>query len=573
MPMTSEFMCDIYEKVISLKRQMKMKRLNIILMSVLLALSSCYKDEGNYDFTDLNEITVGDDVTSYAVDRYDTLKINPQLQFSHGTIPDDQLDFSWEMYLDDWANSEGSATLLSKEKNLCVRISKPASVKDYAVVLNVKNKCDGAEYRFKYNVSVQPSILSGLLVLQNDGGRCRLDYLASPHAEPTFANAHHIADVYAAANASSVEGEPRGVSFTLVTKSSYEPQVKRVYMWTDKEIVQMDASDFTRQYANAELFMTPPAVVDVKNVVRAGFYNNMSVMINGTDAHALNQQTSMSYGYQFSGVLLPNSSLSGEMQFSKYVYQPDDFSSYTGFDAILYDQKGKRFVKVDHSNSYEPDLKAFEMQTDANKQIFDVNNIGMNLDWMGKGNGGQGFAVFSNGDARYIYRCRFNIRSTLENTDGSDSEVEINPQVYSVAMAKYDLCAAENGANAKYFDVNRYANTLMYATDRDLYVYDFMSKKATRVNDDFPENEKITAIKIYNVEYSTSNLNDVSGTLLYVATWDGEEGRVYEFPLNRTSNRLNNRTSATGNLKEPYAVFAGFGKVVDMCVKCQGFSD
>ena len=79
--------------------------------------------------------------------------------------------------------------------------------------------------------------------------------------------------------------------------------------------------------------------------------------------------------------------------------------------------------------------------------------------------------------------------------------------------------------------------------------------------------------KGYNVEYYTANLQEVKGTLLYVATWNGEEGKVYEFPINRTTLRLNNRDDADGNLKAPYNVFTGFGRVVSMCVKPQGRAD
>ena len=49
------------------------------------------------------------------------------------------------------------------------------------------------------------------------------------------------------------------------------------------------------------------------------------------------------------------------------------------------------------------------------------------------------------------------------------------------------------------------------------------------------------------------------------------EGKIYEFPINRTTGRLNNRDS--DNLNEPYNVFTGFGKVVSMDVKCQGRSE
>ena len=548
---------------------------SLLVLAVFFAVSSCYKDEGNYAYSDLNEITaeLTETGSAFAVDRYDTLRINPVLRFSQGNIPETDLAYKWEIYLDDWANSEAQSTVLSTERNLCVQITKPESATPYAVVLNVTNKQNGTAYRFKYSLSVQPSIMSGLLVLQDDAGTCRLDYLASTHAEPTFAYTHHIPHVYASANGTRLQGTPRGVSLQLVTKSSYEPQVKRIYVWTDREVALLNAADFTRLYSNNELFMVAPEKIDVQNVLRSCQVNNQTIMINGTDAHALNQETSLSYGYQFSRALRPNSTLTGDIRLSKYIYEPDDFGSWTGFEAILYDEAAGRFVKVDAGVNNNSNLKAFEQQTDKTKEIFDVNNIGQTLQWMGKGNAGQGFAVFTDGETRSIYRARFNIWTTTSLVSNPDDEVEVNPQIYNIAMAKYSLSDVAEGNDARYFDLNRYANTMLYASSRNIYVYDFASRKATLINDEFPEGEEITAIKIYNVEHYTANLTDVSGTLLYVATWNGTEGKIYEFPLNRTTNRLNNRTAESGNLKEPYEVFTGFAKVVDMCVKCQGRSE
>ena len=141
-------------------------------------------------------------------------------------------------------------------------------------------------------------------------------------------------------------------------------------------------------------------------------------------------------------------------------------------------------------------------------------------------------------------------------------------------MGVYDLSAVEEGDEAILFDAGRYANYLLYASDRNIYTYDFASRKATLINDPFPDGETITAMKIYNVENSTANINNISGTILYVATFDCSAGRVYEFAVNRTTGRLNNRTAeAAGDLKLPLGVYTGFGKVVNMCVKCQGRSD
>lgn len=544
--------------------------------AVLWSLAACYEDKGNYDYTELNEISVVSPAagTYFPVDRYDVLHIEPQLAFTQETLDDSQLDFLWEMYLDDWANTEAKAVVLGRERILDAIISRPQSTTDYALVLTVTEKLTGAAYRTKYRVSIQPSVLSGLMVLQDDQGRCRLDYLASTNAEPSFAENRHIKDVYAVNNdGTSLEGTPRGVSFSLVEKSSYEPQVKNLYLWTDRQVARISSSDFSLEHIDNDLFMVAPQKIDVTNIDRSGRYSYCTVMLNDGQAHALNQQATLSFGYQFSRPLKPNSSIEGDMRFAPFVYQPDLFGSQTGYCAILYDQIGKRFVKVASNYDAEPALFAFNQQEEANiTSLFDVNNIGLDMVWMGKNYGSIACALFTDGSKRYLYRMRFNVNSTT--TDSSSGEEIINPMVYRQAYGKDDFSAATDGDQARFFECGRFAvNTFMYATTRNIYTYDFNAKRAILLNDPFPEGEEITAIQIYNVEYYTANLQDVSGTLLYVATWNGTEGKVYEFPINRTTLRFNNRADANGNLKAPYNVFGGFGKVVDMCVKPQGRGD
>ena len=76
---------------------------------------------------------------------------------------------------------------------------------------------------------------------------------------------------------------------------------------------------------------------------------------------------------------------------------------------------------------------------------------------------------------------------------------------------------------------------------------------------------------IYNPStYIMSSLADVAGTLLYVATWNGTEGKVYEFAITRNTCEMNNTTAGGSNRKAPLNVFGGMGKVVSMCMKLEG---
>ena len=76
----------------------------LCLVFAIVSLMACYEDKGNYDYTELNEISVVSPSagTYFAIDRYETLHIEPQLAFTQGEMDDSQLDFLWEMYLDDW---------------------------------------------------------------------------------------------------------------------------------------------------------------------------------------------------------------------------------------------------------------------------------------------------------------------------------------------------------------------------------------------------------------------------------------------------------------------------------------
>ena len=190
------------------------QKIQSLIIALILSniLTGCYKDEGSYDYGILNEISVQSPIVGsrFAVDRYDEIEINPVLDFSGSIIPDDQLEFRWEMYIDDWANAEAKATVLGYEKNLKTIISRPASTDDYALMLTVTNKENGTSYQFKYALSVQPSVLSGIMVLQeNRQGEMRLDYLASTNAEPAFAATRHLKDVYKTANnGANLSGKP-----------------------------------------------------------------------------------------------------------------------------------------------------------------------------------------------------------------------------------------------------------------------------------------------------------------------------------------------------------------------------
>ena len=87
----------------------------VLPMVILTLVASCYDDKGNYDYHPINEISVDTSAegTYYAVDRFDTLHIEPKLVFTQGEADPSTLDFKWELYRDDWATSDEVAEVIS----------------------------------------------------------------------------------------------------------------------------------------------------------------------------------------------------------------------------------------------------------------------------------------------------------------------------------------------------------------------------------------------------------------------------------------------------------------------------
>ena len=116
---------------------------------------SCSEDKGNYDYININEAyvdTVGQK-TSFVVGQYEVLEIIPDIKFT-------QQD-----------RNNTLITVLSEEKNLSAAITQAPLSTDYAVVLYITDKETGLVSQTKYIVSVQASILSGIMVLHGNSSR------------------------------------------------------------------------------------------------------------------------------------------------------------------------------------------------------------------------------------------------------------------------------------------------------------------------------------------------------------------------------------------------------------------
>lgn len=511
----------------------------IFILSIFL-ISSCYVDKGNYNYTDINEIII--DVsgipTEYSVSQFDELSIKPIYKFSKSTISEENLEYKWTIFNTNYSNLVSE--VISTEKEFHNVITQGSNASSYSLVLDVKDKITGVAAQQTFTVWVNSKIISGWLVVHTKDGKSDLDYIATPNSVPSLTEIRHFRNVYSLINGQKMNGNATFVAGARKNNSV----INSVYIGTENQIYKVKGKTFELELLSDKMFTVVPQVVKPERYEIGGTYANYQFLINNGQVHSIANQ--LAWEVTFSYALPPNSTTlnTNTVNLAPYLYIPETFPSTTKFGGVFYDNIGRRFVIVPYVTTPTTSLTSFNNQVGS---IFDVNNIGKDILYFEKGYNNYGYAIFKNiNDAgRWLYVADFN-KAMSSN----------------MAVAKYNMSSLTDIGNAKYYSTGNRGQVLLYATNKDIYTYDYIgSNSATKINDPFPSNEEITCMKIYKPG-TGNNLGDANGAILYVATWNGSEGKLYEFSLNEANGYLRNKTALN--------VFAGFGKIMDMSYKVEG---
>lgn len=515
-----------------------MKYTFLAICALMLVLSGCCDDKGNYAYSAINEITI-DTVgkqTQFEVYQFDVLDVPVDIQFALETVPDEDMEYRWTIF-NNAVVGVVTAEVIGTERNLHAIIRQPSSATNYSLVLDAKNKKSGVATQMTYTVHITSRVVSGLVVLHTDGNESDIDYIATSRAVPGINASRHVRNVYFAANNSKILGTPTFVGSMRVNWKT----LNSVYIGTREELYKVSGKDFELENLSADMFLFAPETIDFQSFASLSRTSNGQFLINNGQFHNISGQ--YDFEIMFSHALETNEAL-GAINLAPFIYIPATFSSTTKFEAVCYDRLGKRFVMRPQNGAPTAKISPFTAQSST---IFDVNNIGMDILWFERGYQDYGYAVFQDdAGAKWLYIADFN--KAMDN---------------SMAMAKHDMTALPGITDARFYSTGSRGPVFLYATEKDIYTFDYSgSGTAVKINDPFGANEVITAMKVYKPYATTNRLGEADGTLLYVATWDGTEGRLYEFSLNEANGWLRNKT--------PLEVFDGMGRIVDFCFKVEG---
>lgn len=374
-----------------------MKIKNIAISSIVaLAFSSCYEDLGNYDYKDINEITVAGIESNYAVDLDDMLEITPVFE---GTLYSDTTKFTYEWVID------GVSKAQTHDLNIQVDFGPGEIEARYTIT----DKESGVKAYTDFDIRVSSSTAGDLyMILSKYKGKAELSYLRLDK-ESNFA-----VNYYEARNGVALGTTPQQLTmFDYKSTSTYVYPFSngygrvialvdnRAYLF-DKHDLEMDS---TTNYLTGETYTGissyPPANIEGYQTQYSKYSNTMwRELVNGT------QQESGAC-YEISGGAVYGISVTGNYlaytaryyniktpyndnvgTFSPFWFYdtssdaPDSYPWVMGLDVgnvMVFDETAGKFAFIYYGSAYSTDIKSFEgyelmygSDTNNNDQSFAV---------------------------------------------------------------------------------------------------------------------------------------------------------------------------------------------------------
>lgn len=520
---------------------MKKAILNIgVAISVALVASSCYEDKGNYDYHELDQVSISTEglgiEDEYAVERGDYLTIAPDVYFN-GVKNDENapLDYCWTLYNTSTGTGvDYTIDTLSTERILNAPVNRPGST--YEVLLTVTNRNDKTQCYKTFSCKVIDNVPAGWMMLYepaNAPGKTDIGLVCNSFVTAKFTGEKKLWDLFGASNGGPAEGEPLNIYHCTMPLASHGMP----YFTTTKGIYGVSQSTFEKVFSHEDMFDFGVPEMDIKYMSFGGAQNAVLVLINGNDVY----QSATSFTGMPSGFSVPKQGEIGSL-----ANWASPHAAY--FDAVVYDQDNHRFVCAPKGVAY---FSSFASQ-DATKVQFDVNNCdGMRFEMSDWGVNKYDCILFSKGSERYIAIANF---------------VNTNIASPAIGLTLKNVSSSPEIQNACAFATNLLGEYCYYAAGNKIYNLAYNSGKDATVAWTAPSaDEVVTCIRTQKIYMNTIQAIIIpnANSLIHIATWNEKtkEGKLYEYTIVPTSGVIN-----VDGQKYEYTVP---GKVKDMCWKFQ----
>lgn len=520
-----------------------MKHLNIVILSFTLVLmAACYDDKGNYDYHELEMVTIdtaGTTIQSeYAIMRFDTLRLEPKVFYEGREVTDDQqapLDYQWTIFsATSGAGASAAIDTIGTERILDAIINRTGG--NYFVQLVVTNRNDGIRQFFRIPVAVSEVFDGGWMVFYERADRAGYADLAlifNPWTKLNVNYNRYYTNLYETTNGEPLQGHPircLDIAVSLASGNNY------VGLCTDYTLVGVSENGIEKALDFPDFFHEAPATM---KPIWYGQHGS-GVMSGQSSEVLLNDNTIYTNTYSFSATEGRNTRF-GVAKFTNDLGELAPWNAEVpntlNYGIVVYDQTHHCFRYAAYNSAQ---LEHFAPQ-DLTIAAFDINNTGMDFvmaDW-GKGTSqGVGlrpfdYIIMRKGSSHYLAVTNFSSSYPTDTNIG-------------VALYPMDeLCPDIDKATS--ISASHVGSFIYYTAGNKVYTFAYDSQLPATEAWAAPDGEEVTCVRIMKYYHGTVygyGMVPHSDNLLHIATWNPtlQQGHVYQYLINPASGILNTQS-------------------------------
>lgn len=460
-----------------------MKLKYIISAIFAIGIFACYEDEGNYDYQEINEISVDSLKEEYAVYMLaDTLRISPILKFTQDSTTEGRFEYSW--YLSPQQITDGKITKISDQRNLEYHVT--AKEGNYYLSLGVKDLKTGVEWLTHSTLRITTLFSNGWLILGEKNGEVALDMITVSTKGDTIITR----DILKNSKLPSLKGPRKMFS---VYREGYQPWMAGCFLMTDDGTFELDRKSLTSDVStNIRRVIYDPTITDdfaASDLFQSQSYYRYMV---GDNKVFVNNSLMTSDAY---GNCINKYSKYSEEYFKAYpeiLYQFDTYRILG--NQLVYDMDNKRFAKFTYTSSFcdtLPDNNGDPFDWKTGNEMITINNSIRTVE-----GGRVSYAIMKSPDNKYY------LYSMLP--------------AQTKKLARYDISALPGIAQATQFGFSSKYPRMVYATGSKLYACEFLPSGVSHKElEDF--GDEITMLHLDNAKQAGKDF-------FYVATYNETDG-------------------------------------------------
>lgn len=516
---------------------MKHLYISALLLSSV-TLFSCYDDKGNYNYHELEAVAIDTTATGmqpeYAIMRYDTLRLSPNV-FFQGELVDDAkdypLDYEWTIFsATSGVGANTAVDVIGTQRELEAVITRTGG--NYFVQLVVTNRNDGIKQFFRLPVAVSEVFDGGWMVFYERGDQSGFSDVALIYNPWTKLNANYnrsYTNLYEVTNGEPLQGHPircLDIAVSLASGNNY------VGLCTDYTLVGVSENGIEKALEFNDFFHEPPATM------RPIWYgqHGSGVMSGQSSEVLINDNTIYTNTYSFSATEGRTTKF-GVAKFADGIGQlapwNAEIPNTLNYGIVVYDQTYHKFRYAGYNSAR---LEEFAQQ-DLNVAAFDINNTGMDFvmgDWgrgLSQGAGLRPFdyLIMEKGNERFLAVTNF------ASTYPTDNNIGVG--LYPMSQLCPDIQAATS------MSASHVGSFIYYTANDKVYNFAYDSQQPATVAWTAPEGEEVTCVRIMKYYHGTIysyGMVPTSDRLIHIATWNEQtrQGHVYQYLINPASGIL-----------------------------------